>query len=114
MFSPAIERSLGLHEALRRLGFTPDEIFVAHNGGEQPAVVLCVDGRSKFAISVGHPYSDGEQVYLVEWGRAVAWWNEAADEANRQRMFEEAVGSGAGLDLVLRLNDKGLLPRPKG
>lgn len=110
MFSPAIERSLGLHEALRRLGFTPEELFVAHNHG-QPIVALCVAGRPKFMISVGHPYTEGERAYIVEWERATAWWNGEAAEVDRQRIFAEAVGSGSGFDLVLRLHDKGLLPR---
>ena len=78
--------ALCLHEALRRLGFEPSDIYVAvvrdfevvTEGPGTIAVVLETQGQ-RFATCAYAPVADAA-VFLNEWASYAGWWNGATEE----------------------------------
>lgn len=82
---PAILEALGAHEWFRRIGFTNDQIFVGLQDGLLFTAVVR-DGRTH-AVKAGACEIDLEALLLV-WRDACAWWNRAANDAEKLDIFE--------------------------
>ncbi len=80
-------RMLGWHEALRRLGFLPGEIFVSPPPGA--CVILRAEGK-QLGWDMGElRASMPAEEFVQTWPIAVAAWNKAADTKEWQEVWEK-------------------------
>lgn len=81
----AIRESLALHEALRRLNFAPDQIFVWLERGKMGMTVKRDGKQASFATGI---YLGPYEQWLEAWNAAVARWNDpATPEVEREEVF---------------------------
>ncbi len=99
------ERQLATFEALRRIGFEADELFVYYNGGE-PITVIVVDGV-KVGVPIRIPYADDEESYCIGWQAASLWWN-TEPSANRHEIFQKHWSENGIWSLIVSLHERGL------
>lgn len=105
--NPAIREALAVHEALRKLQFTPDEIFVRWSP-EELHVVLKAQEKT-FGIYVG--VSDlAEEEFRAQWRDAVAWWN-TGNPKKLQRLWDSSHTAKNRMALTAALVDYGFVFR---
>ena len=103
------ELQLAVFEALRRLGFQPDDIFVAYNYGE-PVTVLRTQGK-QFVMNYPHAgeVPANTEEYNRGWHEACQAWNATMSDADRARIYEERfVAQGESVPLLEALKRKGI------
>lgn len=103
---PVFVEALCYHEALLRLGYEAEEIFVSP--GDDILSVVLVVGDKRFFIAVGPLILDNaftRESFLKEWKIACDIWNKASDQ-NRWAVFEKSFVCGSALNFcaVLVLN----------
>lgn len=103
---PAIREALAVHEALRRLRFSADDIFVVPPIGEQHRlfVVLMSQGK-RFTYDAG-PCRLGK-AFLDTWRDAVSWWNTDGHDDERKLLWEESVVRRNSVAFLVKLLDFG-------
>ena len=105
---PLYEMQLAVFEALRRLGFTSDEIYAGYNNG-QPVTVLKAQGKQfvlNYPKAVDVPQTAEE--YVAGWQEACEAWNSKMDNTERTRIFEERfLVVGEAVQLLEALSRKG-------
>lgn len=77
--NPLFVDALGYHEALRALGFHPDNIYMLIRGGVIQ-IVLIAQSR-EFTINVGEMKGHADEELKGAWTMAVNAWNTATDDA---------------------------------
>lgn len=82
---PAIREALAVHEALRRLHFTADEIFLKLSG--RNLYVLARRGDREFHTLVGEGFDATQDVLGAHWEHACNAWNVTMSEAERQAIY---------------------------
>lgn len=105
---PLLE-ALAAHETLRKLGFTPDQIFIHQNPPPllDIAVVLRHQGK-QFAVTVGQYAAED---WLDKWKELVALFNSHQLPENEFQTFYENSLTGANhVSLLLALDQKGIRP----
>jgi len=112
-----IKEALAMHEALRRLGFSADDIFCVYYQ-EQIAVELHTQGK-EFVVTCGnHAFS--EKQFEELWPRACALWNGTEPGMTKTSCniiyFESELFKGGhiGLALINALQAKGIVVTPVG
>ncbi len=104
--------ALAVHEAFRKLRFTPDEIFI-HPTPRGLQVVLRAQER-EFVVDVG-PRNMGRAAYITlcrdpqfveKWSAAVELWNEGTDE-ERKSIWRDAPIIERSVEFVTGLVAKG-------
>ena len=104
---PVLLEALCYHEALLRLSYEPEEIFVSPREGVLSVVLVVGDRR--FFITVGPLVLDDtytRESFLKEWDAACEVWNKASD-SDRLAAFEKSFVYGASLDFCATLALKG-------
>lgn len=100
-----VKCALALHEMLRRMGFAPDEIFVApYPPPHELQVVIQAQGK-EFRIDVGMMTLSVEK-FIDLWPRAAQAQNEIFDNGDMRKLLDGL----RGLDLVAL----GVLLRERG
>ena len=79
---PSIRTALGMHEALRRLGVTPERIFVTAEAGQLCVALFPDQGPCGFPLGP-EPTADCE----AAWQNAATWWNTTQDEQARNLIW---------------------------
>ncbi len=105
---PLLE-ALAAHETLRKLGFTPDQIFIHRNPppGLDIAVVLQHQGK-EFAVVVGQ-YA--EEDWLDRWKELVDVFNsKELPEREFEAFYAESLTGRNHVPLLLALARKGITP----
>lgn len=118
---PVLLESLFCHEALRRLDFKADDIFLelARAGDPQTAlmdtdaaigdlflfVVLRAQCR-EFSIAVGR-WSDTEEALATAWGEAIAWFN--GGPADGETLWRASRIARQSVKLIVGLQTKGFI-----
>lgn len=110
----SIETALAFHEAFRRLGYPPADIFVAVNELEGVGVVPWVVLRSPLlpesvylAISP-EPYSLAEQQeFLESWPKVAVAWNETMTHDERMKLWRSSYVANHTADFVMMMLSKG-------
>lgn len=105
---PLLE-ALAAHETLRKLGFTPDQIFIHQNPPPMLdiAVVLRHQGK-QFAITVGRYVADD---WLAKWKELVELFNSRRlPEAEFQAFYNGSLTGSNHVSLLLALDRKGITP----
>lgn len=103
------EMQLGVFEALRRLGFSPDDIYVGYNSGV-PVTILRTQGK---ICAVNYPHADvipdSEAAYVSGWLEAAAEWNGQMSNEQRMRIFtDQFLSRGGSIRLLEMLMHKGI------
>lgn len=79
--------ALAAHEVFRRLGFTPDEIFIHPHSDELFVVVK--RAALMFSLTLGkHDINDVNSV-IEKWTAAADWWN-TGPEPERRELFDRS------------------------
>ena len=109
-YKPCICEALAMFEALRRLGFSADDIFCAHYPNET-AIILKTQGK-EFIITCGNSGMSTEKFRSL-WTKACAMWNgtePGMSTKQREVIFEGSIilrQGGGGLGMVAALQAKG-------
>jgi len=108
-WSHPITELLAIHEAFRKLGYPPEELFVATYGGGQIQFVLQHQAK-QFTIDIAK--DQDPKAIAEEWQKAVAWWNKEATEEDRQAIYMGSVllEHGGTVSLIHALVAKGVYP----
>lgn len=105
----AVHKQLAMHEALRRLGFRPNEIFATWEDG--PKTLIWVAGK-KFFISYPHTIFAGSDAdYLAEWQKENEIWRRW-DDAAQEKLFRSFVSPEVVRLLSMALRAKGFEVHP--
>lgn len=105
---PIIREALAAHEVFRKLGFTPDEIFIRPRPAE--LFVTVQRGGLEFNFTLGkHDLGDANSV-IAEWTAASEWWNNGP-EAERTELFERSETRKIVVPLIIKLHAKGFAVR---
>lgn len=105
---PLLE-ALAAHETLRKMGFTPDQIFIHQNPPPllDIAVVLRHHGK-QFAITVGEYAAED---WLDKWKELVELFNsKQLPEDEMDRLYESSLTGSNHVSLLLALRRKGITP----
>jgi len=110
---PVWREALAVHEAFRRLGFTPDEIVVAKIADGLVIVGLqnlnygwAVRTRELARDLDFKDVTDGE--FEREWARAVTIWNEQSSDAECSELFYSSVVFENQATLVTVMASRGI------
>jgi hypothetical protein len=103
--SKILDMTWATHEALRRLGFKADDIYVSVQNTNQAFVILKV-GNNQFNICIGEISSEAE--YYAEWNDfATAIMANKIPEEKLQKIWEQWLAENSGLSLVISLKMHG-------
>jgi hypothetical protein len=81
---------VAVHEALRKLGFRPDDIFATANAGGHVGILLRAQGL-EFMVACGHLLDLTEESFTALWDTATQNFNrEVYDPADLTRMYEQS------------------------
>lgn len=111
---PWAREALAVHEALRRMEYPSDAIFVAPRQGptrKNLFVLLRFEGK-QFAYDVGECLlSDVE--FVKAWQAAVRWWNTTAkdDTPEHKKIWEESHVRRNSVAFVVAMVDAGFPSR---
>lgn len=105
-------RQLAMYEALRRLGFQPDQIFVTfYNGdpvtGADVFTELRVDGKV-FKSNFRGEKKVTREAYLATWTRENVWWNEKANRKEKLAIYQKEFSVSMLLSLATAIASKGI------
>ena len=121
--SKVFMRALACHEALRRLGFDPADIYIGISGptvdgaitrngkpaGANIFVVQLKTQGKEFTLGMGEA---NPETYLDDWQESVRWWNTEADEKAMDIIWERFGPLGESTKFVASLIEYGfVLPR---
>lgn len=105
--APVYREAYATHEAFRRLGFTPDQIFVHRNPAPLlDLMVVVVHHGAQFAVSVGRVEDD----WKTQWGDMVELVRSDPDEAERMQIWESSRIASNTVGLLMSLAAKGIEP----
>lgn len=104
-----VDRQLATFEALRRLGFTPEELFTSWNNGN-PVTVVKAQGKV-FVIDY-KPLTDTEvpateAAYTEAWTTAATAWNETLTDEERNIVYRKFIDVKTLLGLTVLLQRNG-------
>lgn len=107
-------RQLAMHEALRRLGFKPEDIYVRFGNGVGDGTVERFEVFTELkvgALSFKSNFRGEKKVtkaaYEEVWKREGTWWNDAADEAEKLRIYQREFPVPILMSLTAALQAKG-------
>lgn len=100
---PIIREALAVHEVFRKLGFTPDEIFIRPLPSK--LFVTVQQAGKEFNLDLGAHDLDTVTV-IKQWADASAWWN-TGDNGERQEMFETSEVRKNVVLIIVALTEKG-------
>lgn len=106
-----LDEALAFFEAFRRLGFTPDEIFMGFWPTSEDATICNVytvvqRGELKFTVNLG-PADRPAKTLEAEWTAKTRWWNEHASSAERSAIYGKGYPQAHGFDLIMALQRAG-------
>lgn len=109
-FHPAIKEALAVHEAFRRLNFTPDEIFLRLSGTQ--LFVTVQRGDKEFNSLVGQHFQATEEILRAHWDQAVHAWNVTMSELQRRAIYEGSLICRMATEFVAAIVTKGFSIAP--
>lgn len=103
---PSIREALAMHEALRRLGFPSEAIYLHLPDVSQVRVVLQHEGRT-FAYDAGNRGELSRAEYARQWEEAAAWWNAEGSTAEKEAIYAGSGIYNQAVRLIRVLRQKG-------
>lgn len=101
---PSVARAIGFFEALRRVGFTSDEIFVIEGldqGGVVSVLVQLRSGGREWTVNCGP--ADGADPFQV------LWWNDPdVPQSEKDVIWDRWLAEGHAVEMLLSLLSKGI------
>jgi len=107
MRAAVFDRQLALFEALRRIGFTSDEIFTGYNSG-RPVTVIRAEGKQFVMCMEGSCTVEDENEYILGWREAAEWWNGKATDRERMAIYCAYFDEAKLAVLIFALDAKGM------
>lgn len=99
---------LAVFEALRRLGFKADDIFVAfYNGGE--LFTELHQGEQRFRITISRGTVIDSKAYKTLWEVEAERWNKSMTDAERMKIYRKEFSVEKLLDLTDTLKHHGFV-----
>lgn len=100
-----VHEQLALWEALRKLGFSADDIYAAFYNGGELFTTLRVQGKEwNVSISAGRKVSDAEE-YIRLYTKKCEWWNTAPD-AEKRVVFNKHMPVDKMVSVAMSLREK--------
>jgi hypothetical protein len=96
-----------VHEALRKLGFTADQIFMHRNPSPDDTLLVVLRHQGKQLATTIGKVPDG---WEDEWGEFVRYANDAANEAAMLEIYEASWVRQHYVPLLMALSTKGIRP----
>jgi hypothetical protein len=110
---PTFRNALGVHEVFRRVGFTPEDIFV-HRNPDGEMHVAVVQGEKRFAVTVGFVPHETEEAWADDWNALTyAVIEKRVSERDFRRCLEECGLLGASVPFLMAMRAKGIVPAYK-
>lgn len=114
-YPDAVKECWAVHEALRTLGFSSDDIYVAsgHDGWQAmnpPALFVILRAQEKeFIVTLGTYESDSEiEVALSQWTEFATRFNSGEfDKTKMERIFDDSNVVKNKVQFVMALTGKG-------
>jgi len=103
---PAVREAICYHEAFRRLGFLPDDIWVGTNSTGQVTVELHAQGKVFTTIAGVCESAKDEQLFGVLWLKAMHLVIESTDE-ELQEIWESSFVKKNFIDFAKSMWEKG-------
>ena len=103
-FTDLIFEALCAHEAFRKLGFSPDDIYFRPR--HDKLFVTVQRGGKEFNFDVG-PHQRTMHALIEEWKPAAKWWNEHPDREALKAMYEQSNVRRNVVGLIAALHAKG-------
>jgi hypothetical protein len=104
---PLYREAWAVHEALRKLGFASDQIFMHRNPAPDNMLLVVLRHQGKqLATTIGR-VGDG---WEAEWGDFVNYANDAANEPELLEIYEASWVRQQYVPLLLKLSEKGIKP----
>lgn len=107
-------RQLAMHEALRRLGFSADDIYVRFANGVGDGTIERFDvytelqvGERSFKTNFRGEKKVTKAAYEEVYKREAAWWNDVADAAEKLKIYQREFPVPILLSLTGALRAKG-------
>lgn len=105
-YPTAIKEGLAYHEAFRRLGFPPDDIYFATYASNHVQIQLKSDGKT-FRVDLGmFPARFSQEEIGQMWAKAVELWN-TADSAEAMSIWNFSHAKNQAVGLLMRMQEKG-------
>ena len=101
---PIIREALAAHEVFRKLGFTPDEIFLRPRPGE--LFVTVQRGGLEFNLDLGDHDIDDTNRVIALWAAGADWWN-TGPEPERRELFDTSEVRKSAVMIIAALQAKG-------
>ncbi len=110
---PIWKEVIACFEALRRLGFTADDLFLSRSPDGRMGMLA----RSANYLLVANPVGEDAFVFKgrsdpelqAEWREAAALWNASADKPDSMELWEGSTIRRHGIDLIMDLHRHGIL-----
>ena len=102
---PAINEMLASHEALRKLGFEPDEIYVMLDSSNTAVVTLKAQDL-EFNITCGDFEGDADE-FSSQWSEAVGQWNKSMSTDTMNKIWKSSFVYANIAQLIMALKQKG-------
>lgn len=107
-FKGYVRAQLAIFEAFRRLGFSPDDIYVAfYNKSELFTTVR--QGSIDFNISISHGKQIDQKAYAEIWLVEAARWNSEMTDKERSEIFRSEFSESKLMELILTVKAKGMV-----
>jgi len=105
---PVLKQALGFFETFRKMGFTPDEIFVAYDRmGQAGRVQVVLKAQDKtFSCDAGLVTFDGDR-FKELWAEASEVWNGQASDEEREQLWNESWVRKNATNFILALAARG-------
>lgn len=104
-----VDGQLAVHEALRRMGFDPSEIFVAYNHGKPMTVVKAQDKTflPDYTTGPNTEIPKDAAAYEDAWVTAVEAWNDKLTDDERQAIYNKYMSRERFISLTVALIHRG-------
>ena len=110
--SRTVHKQLAMFEALRRLGFQSDDIYVSWDEVKKAPLTILRRDEKNFVIdypeSFEHPES--KELYRQEWMSESERWNTVMSMVERDSIYRSYVNEALYFDLVMSLRLSGIFP----
>lgn len=111
-----LEFTLAWHEAFRRLGILPKDIYFSFLFGPDTFGVEARQGELKFGGPTGFRGKHSQKHIAKEWSKITLRWNDNSpkDEAWRKAIWANWLERVSSFDFVMNLQAKGFSVNPRG
>lgn len=102
-----IHEALAIHEALRRIGYPAEDIFINPEEEQNSLNVVAKDGDKMFTVAVGK-LNCPLPMFSALWEQSIHWWNDPQNKVEVNQIYEKSHVKSEAVELLLALVVKGM------